>query len=175
MKVSATFPLALAVAALSAGETRAFGAETETQKKQDQFFKCLLAIGQADSDEDGCLTKKEFNAMTKNLGDLIHHEHNGALGDDVYDEAVKASNPPKGTDEIDVFGADVSHLFAVNDDRIESLRSVCELTIKELKGDTAEDEVPELFSVKTMLEEEAEEEEEEEAAGGERNLRSSNN
>ena len=107
MKFSTIFPVALAAVSLSAGETHAIGPKTESQKKEDRFFKCLLAMQQSDANEDSRLSEAEFHTMTNHLEVLL-------FGADVYEEpldnsfyqaVVKASKPPNGETKIDTFGA----------------------------------------------------------------------
>ena len=97
----------------SCSETLAYGPKTLSAKKQDRFFKCLLAMQGSDENKDARLSLDEYDTMVHNLGILLFDSPKEHLETSFYQDAVKASNPPAGTSQIDIYGADASNVSFV--------------------------------------------------------------
>ena len=100
--------LAVALIALLASKTQAWGPKTEEQKKSDRFFKCLLAIEGADANEDNRLDSEEYDTFVDHYSVLLFDEAMSNVPNDIhslYKDLVKTSEAPTGEELIDVFGA----------------------------------------------------------------------
>lgn len=132
----------LTVAAVSLVATtnnvHAYGPETESQKKEDRFIHCLLAIEEANVNQDDRLTRDEYQPFIRYLSQLMFDDevvHEGelplALGH-LYNNLITASGGSGNAHSIDIFGAQMDQIFLneVSEDRLHALHAMCEMVMK---------------------------------------------
>lgn len=106
-------------------------------KRESLFFDCILAIEEADINQDDRLSKQEaaifftsfYQLLLADKASAIMAPSTGDMTTDVekmYPGLVKLSEPPKGVTEIDVYGASVMELPMAAEPRLKALRAVCE-------------------------------------------------
>lgn len=109
-------PLVVATVLLAEKVAHAFGPKTESQKREERYIKCILAIEDADKDDDDKISREEFQPFVKALGGLlfaanpIHGEDLPQDLAELYKPLVVASGGEGKGGEIDVFGASVTEV-----------------------------------------------------------------
>ena len=65
---------AAALSLVAVVSVTAYGPETESQKKEDRFIHCLLAMEEANVDQDDRLTRDEYQPFIRYLSQLMFEE-----------------------------------------------------------------------------------------------------
>jgi len=165
--------LAAALSLLTAtNSVVAYGPKTESQKKEERFIHCILAIEEADTDKDDRLSRHEYQPFVQFLSTLMFDEviiEKDELPREIghmFPQLIEASGAPKGSKSVDIFGARMDELNVISQDRLEDLHALCKMVMKELAmlGPQTNAPIQLMDLLSTETQEEFEEEEEEAAA-----------